>query len=36
VVLEGTLDQLMQEVGRQELMDICSGEIAGEWLKNDD
>lgn len=32
VVLEGSFDQLMEKIGGQEFMDICSRKMICEWL----
>lgn len=32
VVLERSLDELMQEIRRQEFMDVCPREVVCEWL----
>lgn len=32
MILESAFDDLMEEVGRQKLMDICTGKLGGEWL----
>jgi hypothetical protein len=32
VVFEGAFDQLMENIGGQEFMNVCSWELMGEWL----
>lgn len=34
VVLEGSLDKLMEDIGRQEFVDISTGEVAREGLES--
>lgn len=35
MVLEYTFDDLMEQVGRKEFVDIRPGKTVGEWLKCD-
>lgn len=32
VILEGSLDQLMEKVPRKKLVDVCSRKVVREWL----
>jgi hypothetical protein len=32
MVFEGAFDQLMENIGGQEFVNVCSWEIVGEWL----
>jgi hypothetical protein len=32
VVFEGAFDQLMENIGGQEFVNVCSWKIVGEWL----
>jgi len=32
VVLEHTFDELVEEIWSYQFMDVCTGEMLGEWL----
>ena len=32
MILERSFDDLVKQIGRQELVDICAWKVGGEWL----